>query len=161
MIPLLVQPLLGRLSTATDECGDERESARPPSGKQPRVVELGLVGEHVRVRVGGHGEVALANELGDPRPRHTAQVQQADPAVAQVVRRPERRSRSALQAFAIDVRSASAPDSANSRASRSRILARRERRLDRLGEAGWSSTQSALPGLGRRRAQPDALARSS
>jgi hypothetical protein len=36
----------------------------------------------MRVRVRGDGEVALADVLADPRPRHPAQVQERDSAVA-------------------------------------------------------------------------------
>jgi hypothetical protein len=39
----------------------------------------------VLVGVGGDAEVALANELADPCPRHPPQVQQADAAVAEVI----------------------------------------------------------------------------
>jgi hypothetical protein len=39
----------------------------------------------VRVRVRRHREVALADELADPRPRDAAQVHEADPTVTQIV----------------------------------------------------------------------------
>jgi hypothetical protein len=55
-------------------------------------VELLLVGEEVRVRVGGDREVALTDELGDAGPRHAAQVQERDAPVSQVVRRPKRQN---------------------------------------------------------------------
>ncbi len=41
------------------------------------------------VGVSGDRQVALADELTDPGPGHAAQVQERDPAVPQVVRRPE------------------------------------------------------------------------
>ena len=41
----------------------------------------------MRVRVRCHGEVALADVLADPRPRHAAQVQEGDSSVTEVVRR--------------------------------------------------------------------------
>lgn len=50
-----------------------------------RVVELLLVGEDVRVGVRRDREVALTDELGDPRPRHTAQVKERYAAMAKVV----------------------------------------------------------------------------
>ena len=59
-------------------------------GDQLRVVEFRLVAQDVRVGVGGHGQVALPDELGDPRPRHAPQVEQRDPTMTQIVRRPER-----------------------------------------------------------------------
>src|SRR5262245_41537296 len=37
--------------------------------EQRRVVDLGLVDEHVCVCVGGHRQAALPDELADPRPR--------------------------------------------------------------------------------------------
>ena len=58
--------------------------------EQCLVVEFGLVSEDMRVGVIGHRQVALADELADPRPRCAAEVQQADPPEAQVVRRPQR-----------------------------------------------------------------------
>jgi hypothetical protein len=60
------------------------------SAEQFRVVELGFVGEHVAVRVRGDGEITLADVLADRRPRHPGQVQEADPAVAQIMRREHR-----------------------------------------------------------------------
>ena len=65
---------------------DADASALRVSANQRSVVELGLVGEHMRVGVGGHGEIALADELGDPRPRDAPQMQQPDPPVTQIVR---------------------------------------------------------------------------
>jgi hypothetical protein len=73
----------------------------------------------VGIGVGGDGQVALANKFTDPRPGHPAQVQERYSPVAQVVRLKSGMP-SALQALAIAVRSASAPDSANNRASGSR-----------------------------------------
>jgi hypothetical protein len=43
-----------------------------------RVVELALVGEHVRVRVRRHREIPLAHRLAERRPRHPAEVQQRE-----------------------------------------------------------------------------------
>lgn len=54
------------------------------------VVELVLADEDMRVRVGGDAEVALADELADARPRHPAQMQEADPPVPEVVRAEQR-----------------------------------------------------------------------
>ena len=45
------------------------------SGEQVRVVELCLVGEDVRVRLGRHGERALSDVNSDRRPRDAAEVQ--------------------------------------------------------------------------------------
>jgi hypothetical protein len=42
------------------------------SSDKTAVLELALVGEHVRVGVRGDGEVALADVLADPRPRGEA-----------------------------------------------------------------------------------------
>jgi hypothetical protein len=64
------------------------EGDSDPSGREKLlVVKLGLVAEDVRVGVGGHGQAPLADELPDPRPRHSAQVEERDPAVTQVVYR--------------------------------------------------------------------------
>ena len=46
------------------------------SQQEVAVVEFALVRKHVRVGVSGNGEVALADVLADPRPRHPAEVQQ-------------------------------------------------------------------------------------
>ena len=51
-------------------------------GEQGRVVEFRLVQHHVRVDVRGRREVPLADELADPRPGDTAQVEERDAAVA-------------------------------------------------------------------------------
>jgi hypothetical protein len=42
------------------------------SVQELRVSELGLVGEHVAVGVGGHGEVSLADRLANRRSRYPA-----------------------------------------------------------------------------------------
>jgi hypothetical protein len=55
--------------------------ARSRVGEQGVVVELGLIDEDVRVGVRRHGEVTLANELADARPRHATQMQQRYPPV--------------------------------------------------------------------------------
>jgi hypothetical protein len=55
------------------------------SGHERGVLDLGLIDEDVRVRVRRHREVALADELADPRPRDAAQVHEADPTVTQIV----------------------------------------------------------------------------
>jgi DNA-binding CsgD family transcriptional regulator len=41
----------------------------------------------MRIRVGRHAQRALADVLADPGPRNTGEVEQANPAVPQVVRR--------------------------------------------------------------------------
>jgi hypothetical protein len=46
---------------------------------------MSAVGEHVRIRVGSPGEVALADVFADPLPRHTAEMHQRDPTVSHVV----------------------------------------------------------------------------
>jgi hypothetical protein len=51
--------------------------------EQFRVVDLGLVHTHMRVRLRGHGKVALAHVRADLRPRRALAVEQADPTVAQ------------------------------------------------------------------------------
>ena len=71
------------------------------------MVELAVVEQHVRVGVGGHGERALTDARADQGPGLALPVPQADPAVAEVVRRPGRRARR-LAARAIAVRSAPA-----------------------------------------------------
>ena len=58
--------------------------------EEGRVVELGLIGQDVRVCVGSDREVALADALSDPGLRHAAEVQERDPAVPEVVRRERR-----------------------------------------------------------------------
>jgi hypothetical protein len=58
--------------------------------EQSRVVEFPLVEHDVRVDVRGRRQVPLADELPDPRPRNAAQVQERDPAVAEVVRAEQR-----------------------------------------------------------------------
>jgi len=45
------------------------------------VGEFAFVGEHMAVSVPGRGEVALPDVLADSRPRRSAKVKQADPAV--------------------------------------------------------------------------------
>ena len=50
--------------------------ARLRSSEQFGVVELRLINHRVGVRIGGHGQVALSDELADTRPRHAAKVQQ-------------------------------------------------------------------------------------
>jgi hypothetical protein len=71
---------------------------------------------HVRVRVRGDGKVALADLLADSRPRHPAEVEQADPPVAQVVRR-EGGHAGCPQARPIAVRNLSTPNPWNTRRS--------------------------------------------
>jgi hypothetical protein len=61
--------------------------------EQSRVVELRLVGEDVRVRVCGDRERALTDELAGAGPRHTAQVEERDAPMPQVVRREQRNGR--------------------------------------------------------------------
>jgi hypothetical protein len=60
------------------------------SAEQRGVVEFGLVDEDVRVDVGRNRELALTDELCDSGPGNPAQVQEADPPMAQVVRTPKR-----------------------------------------------------------------------
>ena len=55
-----------------------------------RVVEFRLVREDVRVGVRGDREIALPDLLADASPRHSAQVEEADAAVPEVVRREPR-----------------------------------------------------------------------
>jgi hypothetical protein len=45
------------------------------------VVELVLVGEHVRVDAARRRDVVVTDRFADPGPRHPAEVQEADPAV--------------------------------------------------------------------------------
>src|SRR5690349_428378 len=65
-----------------------RRSSRPL--EQARVVQLGLVGEDVRVRVRGHRQVALTYEFPDPGPGDAAQVLERDAPVTEVVGRESR-----------------------------------------------------------------------
>ena len=58
----------------------------PRLRQQPGVVQLALIGDDVRVRPGRCHQVVVADELADPGPRHPAHVEQADAAVAQIVR---------------------------------------------------------------------------
>ena len=113
----------------------------------------------VRVGVGGHREVALADELADPRPGHAAQVQQRDPAVAEVVRREERDRRRPCTPS----RSTSAARRRRSRRTagpRGRGSSRGgERRLERVGEHAGQLDPERPPRLRRRRAQAHPAAR--
>ena len=70
--------------------GLHRTSASRRFSKESAVIELLLVGQNVRVRVGGDGEVALTDVLPDPGPRRAAEVPERDPAVAEIVRRERR-----------------------------------------------------------------------
>jgi hypothetical protein len=60
----------------------------PPSIErdQRRVIELGLVGEDVAVRVRGHGKGSLPDVLADPGPRRPPEVQERDAPMAEVMR---------------------------------------------------------------------------
>jgi site-specific DNA recombinase len=44
--------------------------------QERRIVELSLIDEYVRVGIGGHAQVALADELPYPRPRHATQMKE-------------------------------------------------------------------------------------
>ena len=137
----------------------DREAFDDRSPQQLRVVELGLVREHVAVRVRRDREAALADELADPRPRHAAQVQQADPAVAQVVRGEQRDRRPPGRPS----RSTSAARRRRSRRTAARSGSRSSRgpsaRLERLGEHGWQLDPERLAASSSSRPQPHPAAR--
>jgi hypothetical protein len=82
-------------SEARGESGRERpELPRSLPGRfsgdeEARVVEFCFVREDVRVAIGRHGEVALADPLADPRPGDAAQVEQGDAAMPKIVRAPD------------------------------------------------------------------------
>ena len=69
-----------RLLVLEDCTGVCTARARPGSGKHVRVVELAPVRENMRVGVGRHAELALADEPPDFRPRLALPVKQALPA---------------------------------------------------------------------------------
>ena len=122
-----------------------RSKIRPftPARRAVRVVELGLVDEHVRVGVGGDGRLRCPTNSpirahGTPR-RWSSEI------------RRWRRScgdqsgiAAARQPFAIEVRSASAPLEANRRASRVAELRCGRVRSISSASGGWSSTHNGL-----------------
>ena len=55
--------------------------------QQCAVVELTLIGDHVRVRSGRRHQVVVSDKLADPGPGHPGQVEQGDAPVSEVVRR--------------------------------------------------------------------------
>ena len=126
-----------RASTDSHELHDLRV------GEQRRVVDLGLVAENVAVRVRGDRREPLPDELPDPRPRHPRRW-------SRLIRRWRRScgenagTPAARHAFAIDVRSASAPEPANRRRVGVAVLARAELALELVGEHRGKSTHSAL-----------------
>jgi len=133
----------------------KRASAAPV--EELAVVEVCFVEQDVGVGVGGDAEVALADELADARPRHPAQVQQADAAVAEVVRRPERdrgratglRDRGA-QGVGAGVR--------EEPSLRVAVITRAELGLERLGDDRVEFNPERLPRLRRGGAEPEAAA---
>jgi hypothetical protein len=58
----------------------------PESLEQFGIGELAFVDDHVCVRSRGCHEVVVAHKLADPRPRHAAEMEKGDAAVAKVVR---------------------------------------------------------------------------
>jgi hypothetical protein len=81
-----------QLDQEPDEGDDVDALVRGPSGRaarlvheQPRVVQLRLVGEDVRVGVRGHREVSLPHVLPDSRPGDAAEVEERDPPVAEIM----------------------------------------------------------------------------
>src|SRR6266511_3316631 len=73
-------------STLEDSTEDSTICSRAVAFEQLSVLELGLVGKNVRVRVRGHGEVALSDELTYAGPADAAQVHKRDAPMAQVMR---------------------------------------------------------------------------
>ncbi len=73
-------------STLEDSTEDSTICSRAVAFEQLSVLELGLVGKNVRVRVRGHGEVALSDELTYAGPADAAQVLKRDAPMAQVMR---------------------------------------------------------------------------
>jgi hypothetical protein len=61
------------------------EGSRLLASEDFGVVELALVGQDVRVGVGGDGERALSHRLADARPWHAAEMQERDAPVPEVV----------------------------------------------------------------------------
>ena len=73
--------------------GESGSFDRDYAPEQGAVVQLALVDEDVRVRLRAHEEMLLADELADPRPGHSAQVEQRDAPMPEIARAEERHSR--------------------------------------------------------------------
>jgi hypothetical protein len=54
--------------------------------EQGGVVELAVIGDHMRVRPDGRHEVAMANEFSDACERHAGQVEQAHTSMSKIMR---------------------------------------------------------------------------
>ena len=99
--------------------------------EQLGAVDFAVVHEHVRVRVGRSGEVALPDAGTDLGPAHALLVEQADPAVAEIVRAEHWHA-------AVSACAANRHPQAVSRTDR------KERRLEVAVLTGWRSRHQRL-----------------
>ena len=102
--------------------------------EQRAVVEFAVVEQDVRVRVGRHLERALADERANLGPGASLPVQQRDTAMAQVVRTEVGHASRGAGASDRSAKTRLADLVAKQRRLGLTVIARRQRRLDRVGK---------------------------